>query len=195
MELDSQPVVLELRSVAEGPRILSPRENALTEQLVCVLVANGESTKAIAKKLDLPDSYIDRVCASPRGQDMVVRFQIDVCPDPRSRIKKLAELAVNVQTKLLVDPKTPVAVLAKVSQDVIDRAHGKATQVIESHNLNFDVKDAVQLEKALQASQDKLKRIEDMRKKLSIPVHAEQAQRAVTISSPLVPFEQLAKTG
>jgi hypothetical protein len=149
--------------------VMSPREEHLTRQMVCLLVANGESIVSVAGKLGLTESCVEATVMSQRGLEMIVRFQHDIAPDPFVRVKKMASIALDVQTRLLLGPASDT-VKAKVANEVLDRAHGKATQVIETHSMHFDLKDAMQVEKAIAASSEKLRRIEEMQKKLTVPV-------------------------
>lgn len=141
-------------------------------KLVCHLIASGESIEATHRKTGIPVEDIEGVISTPRGQDLIVRMQAEMTPDPQQRLKKLATLAVDVQTRMLLNKHTPATILAALTRDVLDRAYGKAVQVTENRNLNFDLKDANALDRALVAQAEKVKKIEDMQRKLAIATSA-----------------------
>lgn len=155
---------------APSGSVVSFNEQELAMKMVCLLVANGETTKATAQKCGCDESWVRKVISSPAGMDMIVRFQHDSNPSLAGRLGKMAGIALDVQLKLLLSETSTDAVKAKVAQEVIDRAHGKAIQITENRNVSFDLKDAVALDQALLASQEKLRRIEEMQKKLAISV-------------------------
>jgi len=101
---------------------------------------------------------------------MIIRMMHDANPDPLVRIRKLSSIAIDAQARLLLSSTTAPAVLAKVSQDVIDRAQGKATQVTESRVLTFDMSNMGKIDEGIKAVQERLERIEATRKRLSSPV-------------------------
>ena len=149
---------------------LTEREQELTNKMICLLVANGESYEQAGKKLNIPADQVRAVVSQPRWMDMVVRFQADASNTPQERVRKMGSIALDVQTRLMLAPGTADAVRAKVAQDVADRAMGKAIQTVETRNLHFDLKDAAAVDKALKASEEKLARIEALKKSLALPV-------------------------
>lgn len=142
--------------------------------MVCLMVANGETIEAVARKLQTTEKVIEMYLKTPQAQDMVVRFQHDIAPEPRARVAKMANVALDVQTRLLLGGASDT-VKASVAQSVLDRHLGKATQVLETRSMHFDLKDSVAIDNALKASQEKLKKIEDMQKRLAISVTARAA--------------------
>ena len=148
------------------------REKALKVQMVCLLVANGESVDVTARKVGMSAKEVQTMIGRPDSMDMIVRFQADGGKPVSQRIKSLAQIAVDVQTRLLLDPATAPTVRAKVAQEVIDRSEGKAIQVTENRNLSFDMKDAAAIDRQMVAQVQKLERIEQMQKKLAISVAA-----------------------
>lgn len=149
---------------------LSPREQELTKKMVCLLIANGETIEETARKLTMSPNEVYAITSDERWADVIVRMQSDSSPTPQERVKKMTSIALDVQTRLLLNPSTPPAVRAKVAQDVSDRGMGKAVQSLEIKSLHFDLKDAVAVDRALKASHEKLQRIEDLKKRLSLPV-------------------------
>lgn len=153
---------------------LSPRESAMRTQMVCLMIANGEPISSVATKLKLSEKLVENIVMIPSSMEMIVRFQHDIAPEPRQRIGKMASIALDVQTRLLLG-SAPDSVKAMVSENVLNRAMGKATQVIETRTLHFDLKDAAAIDNAMKASQEKLKRIEDLQKTLAISVSSRAA--------------------
>lgn len=165
-----KPDLSALEVETASPVAASLREQELNLKIVCLMIANGETPEATAKKSGNKLEWVRKVIGSPVGMDLIIRLQHESNPDPQVRIRKMASIALDAQTRLLLSPSTPHSVLAKVSNDVADRAFGKAIQVTENRNLNFDLKDARKLDDSIRATEEKLKRIADMQKKLALPV-------------------------
>lgn len=159
------PLPLTHKQVVEVAPNVS-KEQELTFKLVCFLIANGESPEGTARKVGCTVEWVNKVKSAPVGMDMIIRMQQDSSPDVHARVKKMSSIALDVQTRLLLSQHTPPAILAKLSNDVIDRAEGKATQITETRNFNFDMKDAKKIDEAILATQEKLARIESQQKRL-----------------------------
>lgn len=157
----------------------------LLVKIVCKSVAEGESIQAVSNKIGLALADVQLILEHPKSQDMIVRFQAEVSSDPAGRIRKMTNMALDVQTRLLLDKKTPATVLAKLSNDLIDRNQGKAIQITENRNMNFEMKDADALDRALSAQNEKLRRIEELQKRLAVPVQAKEVGRYVPGQSAL----------
>lgn len=151
------------------------RESFVTEKMICLLVSMGESADTIARKLSVPVSRVEAVIATPQNVDTIIKMQATICPEPLERLKKLTNLAIDVKVKLLMTAKSET-VRDNVASDIIDRAMGKAIQITESRNINFDVKDIGALDKALEAQMARLNKLEATQKALrAIPVEATAA--------------------
>lgn len=172
--LITRPPVLSGGELVHASEALSPRESAMRTQMVCLMIANGEPISSVATKLKLSEKLVENIVMIPSSMEMIVRFQHDIAPEPRQRIGKMASIALDVQTRLLLG-SAPDSVKAMVSENVLNRAMGKATQVIETRTLHFDLKDAAAIDNAMKASQEKLKRIEDLQKTLAISVSSRAA--------------------
>jgi hypothetical protein len=127
------------------------------EKLVCFLLSLGEPAEAVANKLRVSKEFVEQLSHSDRGVDMIVRFQSTVFPDPQIRIKRLANLAVDTQTRLML--KGSDNVKFKVAVDVLDRSGGKAVQRMENVNFDLDSMDPASLDKAIAAQQAKLDKL------------------------------------
>lgn len=144
----------------------------LAMKMVCLCVSNGETFEETASKVGVSLKEVQAIIARPSAQDLIVRYQAANNPTIIGRVKKLAQVALDVQTRLLLSADTSDTVKARVAQEVIDRAEGKAIQVTENRNLNFDLKSAEVIDKQMAAQMMKLHNIEQMRKKLAVPISA-----------------------
>lgn len=140
---------------------LDPRDH----KMIRLLVAMGEPLKQVASKLGVLERDVEQSIKSNDGMDEVIRLQTALFPDPAVRVKRIANLALDTQLKLLIR-STSDTTLAKVSQDILDRAGGKATQITENRNLNINVSDGASLDRALKASMERLDRLEETRQKM-----------------------------
>jgi len=134
-------------------------------RLTCFLAAQGDDRETIAKKLGILVEVVDTFLSSSRGSTMMLRMQSALFPDPKVRIKRLANTALDTQVRLMLTSKDE-KIRAAVSQNLLDRAEGKATQVIENRNLNVNLNDAVALDRAIVGQQERLAKLEEMAKKL-----------------------------
>lgn len=161
-------------AVAESPRgasVSSPSSTALStfdakdKQLVAMMVAIGEPTEQVAGKLGIDKLAIERFLKSAEGTEQVIRFQTAMFPDPTARIKRTAHLAIDASMRLLLRGSSE-ATIAKVAADLLDRANGKAVQLTENRNLNINISDMAAADRALEAQNERLKRLEETAEKL-----------------------------
>lgn len=149
---------------------VGPREGGEMDErdrkMICMLVAMGEPIEAVARKVEVEEKVVHAIIGSDDGMDQILRFQMAMFPDPMVRVKRMANLALDTQMKLMTRAGTSDSVLAKVTQDVLDRAMGKATQVVENRNLNVNVTDMQSADRALKAQQERLARLEAVQQKL-----------------------------
>lgn len=157
LDNDQITTLLGLRPV-DAPAVLNGK-------LICFYVAQGEPADAVAKKLGCSNEQVERILASPEGTEMVIRLQTALYPDVRTRIAKITHLAVDTKFRLLMT-STSEAIKDKVATDLLDRAMGKATQVTENRNYNFDAKDAEALQRQLDAGRERLDKLATMKRAL-----------------------------
>lgn len=173
-EMDKQQTLLAALEVVDKPLAqVSEREGNI--RLVCFLAAQGEGVETIARKLDLPEAFVDGCIHSSQGADMIVRFQNAIFTDVPTRINKVANLALDRKIKLMLT-STNDAVVNSATSDLLDRSLGKAVQVTENRNLNFDMNDPRALDKAIQAQLSKLQQLEviEARVKAATPVQEQK---------------------
>jgi len=137
------------------------------EKMVAILIAIGEPYEQVARKMKLDKHSVQLFLKSADGIEQIIRVQTSMFPDPSARIKKIANLAIDAQLRLLLRGSSD-AVTAKVAQDILDRSMGKATQVAEIRNLTINVTDLASADRALSAQQERLARLEALQNKLLV---------------------------
>jgi hypothetical protein len=167
----SKPNLLEILDI-EPAVVKDGRISDVDKKMVCLLMALGEPAEAVARKVGLSKTDVDRIVQTGDGLEQIIRFQTAAFPDPLARVKRMAHMALDTQQKLLIRSKSD-ATIAKVASDILDRATGKATQVIENRNLNVNVTDQASADRAIRATQERIERLELVQRKL-------QAAKAVT---------------
>ena len=134
--------------------------------MAAFLVANGEPSEQAAMKMGAPLRLVQDFIKSPRGSELVVKMQSALFPDPVTRVRKLANVAVDVMSQILLRGDVKPELRFKAAVDVMDRAMGKAVQVHESRSLVVNVDNLEAADRALAAQQERLTRLEEMQKKL-----------------------------
>lgn len=134
--------------------------------MVAFFIANGESQESAAKKLGLPPALVRSFTESLKGSEMIIRMQTALSPDPVSRVKKMANLAIDAMAQILMRGDTKQELKLRAAMDVMDRAMGKAVQVTESRSLVVNVDSLEAADRAIKAQSDRLARLEQMQQKL-----------------------------
>lgn len=142
--------------------VLSPE----SERMVAFLVANGEPGETAAMKLGVPVKLVQEFIASAKGSELVMKMQSALFPDPVTRVRKMANLAVDVMSQILMRGDMKPELKLRAAVDVMDRAMGKAVQVHENRSLVMNVDSLEATDRALAAQQERLTRLEEMQKKL-----------------------------
>lgn len=158
----AQPTV-SIDPLTGKPRVASP----VNAKLACFFAAQGEPLEAIAKKLGTTLELVEAAVNSPQGTELVIRLQTALFPDIRQRIQRAAHSAMDVKLRIL-NTSSNEALRDKVATDILDRTLGKATQVTENRNMNFDVKDHEALTRQLAAGRERLDKIESMKRALEL---------------------------
>ncbi len=141
------------------------KESEIKFQSICLLLALDVPVETVAKKTGSTVTLVEFIKESEPGAEQIVRMQSALYPDPRQRIKKLVNSAIDVKAKLMLTAKSE-AIRDKVATDILDRDLGKPVQVTENRNINIKDGDIGQLNKALQSAEDRLKKHEDLEKRL-----------------------------
>lgn len=142
--------------------VLSPE----SERMVAFLVANGEPAETAAMKLGVPVKLAKEFIESAAGSELIVKMQSALFPDPVTRVRKMANLAVDTMSQILMRGDVKPDLKFRAAVDVMDRAMGKAVQVHESRSLVVNVDSLEAADRALAAQQERLTRLEEMQKKL-----------------------------
>ena len=130
-------------------------------QMICFLAAQGDSTGTIASRLKLTEQYCTTVIES--HADEIVRMQSSISPDPKLRISRLANLALDKKAAILLSSKDEKLVNA-VASDILDRSMGKAIQITENRNMNFDMTEDADLDKQIARTHQRIAQLERMSK-------------------------------
>lgn len=152
----------------EAPRSVSeiPEKDM---QAACLFVAMGEPTEAVARKMGINLGSLNQWLRSDAGMDLLIRLQTGLFQDPQDRIQRMQHMALDTQLRLLT--KGSDTVQAKISDSLLDRGSGKAVQKQEGRKA-ITVADMANADRMLATQQDKLSRLEEMRKKLIAAAHS-----------------------
>ncbi len=130
-------------------------------RVVASLAAAGSDTATVAKAIDLPEAQVAAMIKSKECITLINRIQTAFCPDPAQRVKQMGNLALDtIQSVMLTADKD--ADKLKAAIDLADRALGKATQVVETRNLNFNVNEVGQLDESIETLQKKIEQTTKM---------------------------------
>lgn len=165
--MQAKPSLLDIIDIAPAFATLPSSELTMeVKQMVAFLLSQGEPMENVAKKLKLEIQQVRVFSESVKGTEMIVRFQSALYPDPAQRVKKLANLAIDVNAQIMLRGETKPELRAKVASDFMDRSMGKAIQVTENRNLNITVESLDAADKALKSQNERLAKLEAMQKKL-----------------------------
>lgn len=147
------------------------------KKLVLTMVALGEPTDAVARKLGVRLPFIDSLVKSDEGVNEIIRLQSALFPDPQLRIKKLANLALDVKLRLMLTAKSEV-VRNSASTDILDRAGGKAVQRTQEVN-SFDDLTPEALDRTIAKQNEKLDKLKatEARIRAARPIEITPASR------------------
>jgi hypothetical protein len=135
------------------------------KKMIALLIAMNSTLDVISRKLGLEREVIGDYVSSEEGAETIIRMQTSLCPDPRERIKKVQNLAVDALTRVILKGKNEANII-RAATDLLDRGQGKAVQITENRNLNVNVTDMKAADQALAAQKERLNRLEITRQKL-----------------------------
>lgn len=142
-------------------------EQTSNEQLlrvVAALAATGSDVDTICKTLGLKPDQVRQILSDKRAAATISRIQSVFFPEPGARVKKLGNLAVDTILQLMLTAEKDETRL-KAAQDLADRALGKAVQVTENRNINFNVDEVNNLDQSIETLQ---KKIDDTQRMLAM---------------------------
>lgn len=149
------------KAVVEDEEFTALSEREQNQKLMALYAAVGDSAEAIARKLSLPDAVVNAFLNSGQGVAQVLRFQQTYIQDPAQRVKALGNAAVDVIFTIARTADKPETRL-KAAVDLADRAMGKAVQVVENRNINFDVGNIDEMERQIAARQERVSKLREM---------------------------------
>lgn len=132
-------------------------------QSACLFVAMGEPVEAVSRKMGINLGSLTTWLRSDAGMDLLIRLQTGLFQDPADRIKRMQHLALDTQVRLLT--RGSDAVQAKVADSLLDRGSGKAIQKNDGRPV-VTVTDMQNADRMLASQQEKLERLEQMRRTL-----------------------------
>lgn len=163
-ELLEKYSVADLLELGLDEQAAQKRQLETDGKLVCLLVAMGEPTSLIAGKLGVDIPFIDKIVRSTKGMEQILRMQTSLCPDPLVRVKKMANSALDVKFKLMHTAESE-AVRNAAASDILDRSGGKAVAIVENRH-TVEVSDLVNIDKAMQAQMEKLRKLDEIEARL-----------------------------
>ena len=133
-------------------------KQASNEQLlrvVSALAATGSDVGTISKTLGLVEDQVRELLGTKLAAATIARIQSVFYPDASQRVTQLGNLALDTILQVMLTAEKDSDRL-KAAQDLADRALGKATQVVETRNLNFNVGEVEQLDQSIEMLQKKI---------------------------------------
>jgi hypothetical protein len=133
-------------------------------RVVSALAATGSDAETISKTLGMELAKVRELLGTKAAAVTIARIQSVFYPEAGQRVKKLANLALDtILTVMLTADKDETRL--KAAQDLADRAMGKAVQVTENRNLNFNVNEVNSLDQSIEMLQ---KKIDDTQRMLAL---------------------------
>lgn len=154
-------MIIAAQQVTEAAKAPTKREQ--NQQLMAAMYAAGDGVDEIAKKLDIDQATVAAFVSSKYGATMIVRLQAAYTPDPRQRVTKMAHSALDTLQVLMLTAQSETVKLG-AANSIADRAMGKAVQVVESRNFNFDVNNLQDLDRSLGSLDEQITKLEQMKK-------------------------------
>ena len=140
-------------------------ERELSRKLITFYTAQGMPRELLCEKLQVTSQVVDIVLKSREGAAEIIRLQGLMFPNVHDRVRRLSHIALDKQSEILLRSEDD-KLIAQVSEKMLDRGLGKATQVIESRNFHFEAGDIKQVESAIDQQINRIAKLEEMSKKL-----------------------------
>lgn len=119
---------------------------------IVVLKAIGFDSAEIQKLFGLTIEAQEYLLTIPELREVYNVYDIVGGDDDKTLLEKAASIALRIKVRLLKADDTPINVKNGIATEMLERAHGKARQMIETHNLNFNVGNTMaELDKAIAA--------------------------------------------
>jgi transcriptional regulator with XRE-family HTH domain len=153
-------ILTEISKTAESPSSADALFTAIAGER-----ANGKSAEYIAEKYGVSENFVTSLERKASFREQVSRMQCALDLTLPERIEKAASVALDKQIRLLFSADEKV--VAAVSQNILDRHLGKATQRIESKSLVFNVSQrAEQLDSDIESIESQIRLMEVQKQKL-----------------------------
>lgn len=121
--------------------------------------ARGVSAELLAQRFGMSAPAVRSLCAQTWFIELTLKVQVDECMTFDERLEGLAEIALQKQAEILHHSRDP-KLLEKLSNSIIDRAKGKATQRIDMRSMNINVNQELgELEKELELTERRIHEI------------------------------------
>lgn len=108
--------------------------------------ADGKSCSEICQLFNINEEELNQVIMDSEFGNYLLNAQTAAKIPIGIRLQTAAELAYQRRLKMMLDPKTDIKTVEKITQDFMDRAHGKPVQRTESYNVNVNGANANSIE-------------------------------------------------
>ena len=117
-----------------------------------VLKAVGFDSAEIQKLFNLSVKAQEYLLTVPELKSVYDVYDIVGGDDDKTLLEKAAQIALRIKVRLLKADDTPINIRDKIATEMLERCHGKARMMIETHNLNFNVGNTMkELDRAIAA--------------------------------------------
>lgn len=116
------------------------------KEIARLMGSEGKSCSEIQQLFNITEEDLNHVIMDSEFGNYLLNCQTAAKIPIGIRLQTAAELAYQRRLKLMLDPKTDVKTVEKITQDFLDRAHGRPVQRTESYNVNVNGANASSIE-------------------------------------------------
>ena len=108
------------------------------KEIARLMGAEGKSCDEICQLFNMTEEDFNHVMTDQEFGNYLLNAQTAAKIPMGIRLATAAELAYQRRMRLMLDVRTDVKTVEKISQDFMDRAHGRPVQRTESYNVNVN---------------------------------------------------------
>jgi len=108
------------------------------KEIARLMGSEGKSCDEICQLFNMTEEDFNHVMTDQEFGNYLLNAQTAAKVPMGIRLATAAELAYQRRLKLMLDARTDVKTVEKISQDFMDRAHGRPVQRTESYNVNVN---------------------------------------------------------
>jgi hypothetical protein len=116
------------------------------KEIARLMGAEGKSCDEICQLFNMTEEDFNHVMTDQEFGNYLLNAQTAAKIPMGIRLATAAELAYQRRMRLMLDARTDVKTVEKISQDFMDRAHGRPVQRTESYNVNVNGSNASSIE-------------------------------------------------